>query len=142
VRGFFTVIANNPGQVVSSGELDVLQTAINLVRAFTIEFAVIAPTIQKPPIAANISVDNPINLTAAETAAQTAVIGLVNSLLPGQKLYLTNLIDAIENSSSFITSVEFSSVTIDGIQSDFTPDDQFHIIQADTSTVTIAEYPG
>ena len=142
VYGFFTVIANNPGQVVSSGQLLNLTAAVNAIRAFTIAFEVVAPTIVKPAIAANISVSGSQYLTASETAAQIAVIGYVNSLLPGQKLYLTDIIDVIINSSSYITSVQFSSVTIRGTQVDYTPADQFHIVQADLSTVAIASYDG
>jgi hypothetical protein len=139
--GYFTVVVNNPGGTVPSGQLITIATALEAVRAFTVQDAVIAAHIHKPPIQMSISVSNGADFDTVSQVVQLAVIGYVNSLPSGAKLYLSNLIDAADNASQEVTSIDFTSVTINGIQANYTVD-QFSIVQADLTTVAINEYDG
>lgn len=139
--GAFVVVANNPGQTVEGGQLTQLLTAINNVRAFTVQAFCVAAVPVTPTIAMNISISAGSDFTAVSTAAQTAIIGYVNSLPSGGKLYLSNLIDIAENSSTEITSVDFTSVLINDAQTDLTVNN-FHVIQANIDSVSISQYDG
>jgi uncharacterized phage protein gp47/JayE len=140
--GWFTVIANNPGETVSSPQLAQLQTAVNLIRAFTIQSSVIAAIPVTPLIQLNVAIVPNAVFSTVQTAVQTAIIGYVNSLPTGAKLYLSNLVDVAENASSLITSVEWSSVTIGGFPLDFTPGTFDTVVQANVNTVLIGQYGG
>lgn len=139
--GWFTVIANNPGETVTSPQLAVLTVAVQAVRAFTIEASVIAAIPVTPQIQLNIAVVPNTVVSDVQTAVQTAIIGYVNNLATGQKLYLSDLVDVAINTSSLITSVEWSSVTIGSFPLDFTPG-QFQVVQANVDTVLIGSYNG
>src|ERR1700722_14346002 len=78
--GWFTVIANNPGETVSSPQLAQLQTAVNLIRAFTIQSSVIAAIPVTPLIQLNVAIVPNAVFSTVQTAVQTAIIGYVNSL--------------------------------------------------------------
>lgn len=140
--GWFTVIANNPGETVTSPQLAALLTAVQAVRAFTIQASVIAAIPVKPNINLNVSVIAGSNTSSIESAVQTAVIGYVNNLPTSAKLYISNLIDVAINTSTLITSVELSSVTIGGVPRDFQPTGFAEVVQADVLTVDIGAYAG
>jgi len=142
VPGWFTVIANNPGETVSSPQLALLTTAVQAVRAFTVQANVIAAVPVLPNINLNIAVLPNTVLSTVQVAVQTAIIGYVNSLPVGAKLYISNLIDVAINTSSLITSVELSSVTIGGHPLDFTPPTFDSVVQANVNTVLIGFYGG
>lgn len=139
--GYFTVVANNPGETVTSDQLIALTTAVQNVRAFTVQASVIAAIPVTPQIQLNVAiVPNSVN-SAVTMAVQTAVIGYVDSLPTGAKLYLSDLVDTAFNASSLVTSVEWSSVTIAGQPRDFTPG-QFQVVQANVNTVLVGVYAG
>jgi hypothetical protein len=139
--GWFTVIANNPGETVTSPQLAILLAAVQAVRAFTIEASVVAAIPLTPNINLNIAVVPNAVLSQVQTVVQTAIIGYVNSLPTGAKLYITQLIDVAQNSSSLITSIENLSTTIGGYPADFTPG-QFQVVQANVNTVLVGSYSG
>lgn len=141
VPGYFTVIANNPGETVTSDQLTALQAALQVVRAFTITSNVVAAIPVTPQIQLNVAiVPNSISGNVT-TAVQTAIIGYVDSLPTGAKLYLSDLVDTAFNASSLVTSVEWSSVTIGGYPLDFQPG-MFDVVQANVNTVLIGTYSG
>lgn len=142
IPGWFTVIANNPGETVDSDQLVALTAAVQAVRAFTIQANVIAAVPVLPNINLNIAVLPNTVLSTVEAAVQTAIIGYVNNLPVGAKLYISNLIDVAINTSSLITSVELSSVTIGGYPLDFTPPGFDGVVQANVDTVLIGSYGG
>jgi hypothetical protein len=139
--GWFTVIANNPGETVDSDQLTALTTAVQNVRAFTIEASVVAAIPVTPIIGMNIAIVPNAVFSTVQTVVQTAILGYVNSLPTGAKLYITNLIDVAINSSSLISSVENLSTTIGGYPVDFAPG-QFDVIQANVNTVLVGQYNG
>lgn len=142
IPGWFTVIANNPGETVDSDQLAALTTAVQAVRAFTVQANVIAAVPVLPNINLNIAVLPNTVLSTVQAAVQTAIIGYVNSLPVGAKLYISNLMDVAINTSSLITSVELSSVTIGGHPLDFTPPGFDGVVQANVDTVLIGSYDG
>ena len=142
IPGWFTVIANNPGETVTSPQLAALSVAIQAVRAFTIEASVIAAVPVTPLIQLNIAVVPNTVFSTVQTAVQTAIIGYVNNLATGQKLYLSDLVDVAINASSLITSVEWSSVTIGGYPLDYTPASFKGVVQANIDTVLVGQYGG
>jgi uncharacterized phage protein gp47/JayE len=141
VPGWFTVIANNPGETVTSPQLAALLLAVQNVRAFTIECSVIAAIPVRPNINLNVSVLPNTVLSTVEAAVQTAIIGYVNSLPTNAKLYLSDLVNVAFSASTLITSVEWSSVTINGQPVDFQPA-IFHVVQANVNTVLVGIYVG
>lgn len=139
--GWFTVIANNPGETVTSPQLAILTTAVQGVRAFTIEASVVAAIPVTPQINLNIAVVPNAVLSQVQAVVQTAIIGYVNNLPTEAKLYITDLINTAINSSSLITSVENLSTTIGGYPVDFAPG-QFQVVQANVNTVLVGSYNG
>lgn len=141
IAGWFTVIANDPGQTVSSDDTTTLFNALQNIRAFPIQYSVIAAIPVTPVIQLDVSVLPNTVIADIEAAVQTAIIGYVNSLPTGAKLYISNLITVAKNTSSLITSVENLSVTIDSRPDDFQPD-QFGVVQANVNTVIVGVYSG
>lgn len=139
--GAFTVVANNPGQTVEDGQVTQLLTAINNIRALSIQAFCTAATPVVPTIAMNISITPDADFDTVSTAAQIAIIGYVNSLPSGGKLYLSNIIDVADNSSTEITSIDFTSVVINDAQEDLTCT-AFQVIQATVDSVSISQYDG
>jgi hypothetical protein len=140
--GQFTVIANNPGETVDSDQLTALSAAVQLVRAFTIQANVIAAVPATPLVQLNIAIVPNAVFSTVQAVVQTAVIGYVNNLPVGATLFLSNLVDTAINSSSLITSVEWSSVTIGGYPLDYTPAGFDGVVQANVNTVLIGQYSG
>lgn len=140
--GYFTVIANNPGETVSSDQLAALTLAVQAVRAFTIQASVIAAIPVTPQIQLNVAIVPNAVFATVQATVQMAIIGYVDSLSTGAKLYLSNLVDVAENSSSLVTSVEWSSVTVGGQPVDFIPPLFDNVVQANVNTVLIGMYNG
>ena len=141
VPGWFTVVANNPGETVNSMQLIALNAAVQAVRAYTVQSNVIAAIPVTPTINLNIAISSG-DLPTIQAAVQTAIIGYVNLLPVGAKLYISNLIETAMNASSLISSVELSSVTINNVPTDYTPASQFTVVQANVNTVLIGSYSG
>lgn len=142
VPGWFTVIANNPGETVDSDQLTALQAAVENVRAFTIAANVIAAVPVLPQIQLNVAIVPNAVFSTVQATIQTAIIGYVNSLPVAAKLYLSNLVDIAENASSLVTSVEWSSVTIGGYPLDYVPNSFKGVVQANVDTVLVGQYGG
>lgn len=138
--GYFTVVVNNPGQTVDSGQITTLFAALQNVRAFTVQAGVVAAIPVTPNIVLNVSL-LPNSPSTTLTTIQTALLGYINSLPSGAKLYINNLVTVAQNSSSFVTSVEDQSVTINGQPEDFSVD-EFHVVQATVFSVLIGTYSG
>jgi uncharacterized phage protein gp47/JayE len=138
--GQFTVIANNPGETVNSGQLIALSAAVQAVRAFTVQANVIAAVPATPQIQLNIAIVPNAVFSTVQSVVQTAIIGYVDNLPVGATLFLSNLVDVAINSSSLITSVEWSSVTIGGYPLDYTPSSFKGVVQANVDTVLIGQY--
>jgi len=141
VGGWFTVIANNPGETVTSPQLATLFAAVQTVRGYTIQSSVIAAIPVRPNINLNVAVLPNTVLSTVEAAVQTAIIGYVNSLPTGAVLYLSNLVAVAEAASTLITSVEWSSVTVNGQPKDFAPA-TLGVVQANVNTVLVGVYAG
>lgn len=141
IAGWFTVIVNNPGETVPSGDITTLFNALDNVVAYPVQYSVIAATPVLPPIQLDVSTVPNAVASVVEAAVQTAIIGYVNSLPTGAKLYISNLINVAMNSSSLITSVENLSVTINSLPDDFVPG-QFDVVQANVNTVLVGVYSG
>lgn len=141
IAGWFTVIVNNPGETVPSDDITTLFNVLQNVVAYPIQYSVIVATPDILTIQMDVSVLPNTVISDVETAVQTAIIGYVNSLPTGVKLYISNLIAVAKNTSSLITSIENLSVTINSQPLDYQPA-QFHVAQANVNTVIIGVYSG
>lgn len=134
--GQVNIVVNNPGQNVSSQTLSAIAAQISSVRALGVQTNVVAAT----PLTATINISIYCNtneaITLTITNVQNAILNYVNSLQIGQTLYMASIIDVAINADSNVISVEWNSLTINGVSSDLACSNT-QVIQTNSSIVSV-----
>jgi len=137
--GMFTVVVEDGSGTLSAALESAIYAAVDAVRAFTIQFTVIPPTLVDPTIALNIRVAPSGNVTAVIQNVTTAILDYVNSLTIGEELYLLRLVQVAEDADPNVVSVQPGSVLIDGEAQDLgiTP---VQLVRVTSGNITVATY--
>lgn len=91
--------------------------AVNTTRAFGIQYQVLPPAVVVPSIELNIKVDPAFTNTVVETAVQTAIIAMINSLAIGGVIYLSQ-IELAAMLVPGVVAVQPASLKINGSEQD------------------------
>jgi uncharacterized phage protein gp47/JayE len=134
--GFFTVVVDDGNLPPSSPLLAAITTAVDAVRAFTVQFVAMAPTIETVTIVLAIhpAAGAPGNI---QTLVQTAIVNYVNSLPIGTSLTTSGLTNAALGVTG-VVSVQ-SGITINGVNADFAIT-ALQVARTSTGGVTVNEY--
>src|SRR5215475_5073105 len=140
-NGFFTVVIDDGSGSPPQSLLDAVYAAVDKVRAFTIGFAVIAPTLVHPDIALNIKIkpDSPELGSTVENNVKVAVLEYVNSLDIGEPLYLLKLAQVAIDCDVNVVGVQPNSVLINGVEADLIPT-VIQLIRTTVAQITIGLY--
>lgn len=115
--GFFTaVVEDGSGSLPSDLRLELIN-AIDLVRAFTIEFDVVAPEVVNPTAALVVRIAPGSNPATVLQNVKTALLDYVNGLTIGAILYVYRLVQVAEDTDGVI-AVKPGTVFIDGEEED------------------------
>lgn len=137
-NGYFTVVVSAGATGTPASLITAIQAAVDAIRAFTIQFAVIAPTLVTANIVVKIR-SSAVLAGSDETAAQNAIVAMVNSLKIGQSLTLASIASTALNASPTITDVQLSTITINGVAADLMVT-QIQEIETTTANVTVSLY--
>lgn len=138
--GSFTVIADDGSGNPPLSLLNAVFTAVDAVRAFSVQPFVVPPTAVQAIIslAINLAATPGLVVAAVNTAVQNAIAAMVNQLPPGARLNGSAII-AAALSVTGVASVNSSSVTINGLAADLIPTIQQEI-RTSVSAITVGNY--
>ncbi len=137
--GFFTAVVEDGSGTLPLALQTALYNAIDVVRAFTIEFAVIGPTLISPTVALPIHVAAGANVGLVTQAVATAILDYVNSLTIGQSLNLSRLILVAEDADPNVANVNSEGVLINGLDSDLVVN-QVSLIRLTSGNLTVSTF--
>lgn len=135
---FFVVIDDGTGTPPDS-LVTLVQTAINLIRGFTIRFTVNKPTVVVPAIVLNIRVAAGYSAVPVKAAAQTAIVNAVNAVpLDALTLFISE-IEAAALSVPGVQAVQPGATTIATVAADYTLT-KVQIPRITSTNVTVGTY--
>lgn len=120
--GAFTVFVDNGTGSPPSPLLDLIFTAVNAVRAFTVQPYVSGPGVVTGVIDLNVRLASGANSGVVTAAVQNAIIAYVNSLAIGGTLFISSL-EGVALTTSGVTAVQPDNTTINSAQADLIPTD-------------------
>lgn len=137
--GCFTAIIDDGTGNPPASLLTSVYTAVDAVRAFSVQPFVTAPTVMSVTISITVRLNTATAASPAATisAVTTAVIEAVNALTAGQICYIS----ALETAALSITGViaVAPGTTINGIQADITPA-AAQEVRTSVGSVTVSQY--
>jgi uncharacterized phage protein gp47/JayE len=115
--GSFTVVADDGSGDPPASLLSSIFSAVDAVRAFSVQPFVTAPSAVQAVIVLSIHLDSTAVAVLVNVAVQNAVATAVNSLSPGDTLYASSIIIAAAGVAG-VASVNPASVAINGLSAD------------------------
>lgn len=137
-NGFFTAVAEDGSGTLPSTLQTALYNAINLVRAFTVNFTVVGPTVLNPTVALNIRVAPGYASATVIANVVTAILDYVGTLTIGQTLYLNQLVGVAESVAG-VVSVQPASALINRVAQDLVATG-FQLIRLLSNDLTVGTY--
>ncbi len=138
-NGYFTIVVDNGTGSPPSSLLTTIFAAVNVIRAFTVQFSVIGPTPVTVTVVANIHVPTGVTSAPIQAIVQTAVINYINSLQIGQSCNLSKLTQIIQEASTNVVSIQDGSLLIQGASTSLvaTP---FNVFRTSSVSVSIGTF--
>ena len=118
--GAFTAVVDDGSGTPSQTVLDSVATAVDAVRAFTIQSYIVPPQLVLLTISLNVRVAAGYTANNVIAAATAAVVAQVGGLTTGQTAFVGQIEGAVEAVQG-VVSVEPGYTTINGVQADFVP---------------------
>jgi uncharacterized phage protein gp47/JayE len=137
--GMWTTVLDDGSGSPPAGLITAASTALELVRAFTIQQAVMAPTKVVATIVLNVRVASGYTAATVQTAVQNAIVNYVNSVPVGATVYLHKVTQIAIDASNGVVSVQPGSVLLNTVAADLVAT-ATQVIRATTLTVTVGTY--
>lgn len=136
--GYFTVVIDDGSGEPNSDLLQAVTDAIAPVRAFTIDYVVIAPELLDAEVELNIKIKPTSNESTVLTQVQAAVIEYVNNLKIGETLYVYNLV-AVALANPGVQSVQPNSVKINDTEDDLDAT-EYQVVRTNALSCDVSSY--
>lgn len=136
--GFFTALVDDGTGNPPSSLLTSCTQAIDAVRAFTVQFTVVAPAVITTTIVLDVSIDPTYTTAAVQALVQAAVIAEVNSHQIAATLYISD-IETAAMTVAGVLAVKPATTTINGAQADLSVAIN-EVLRTDTTHVTVGTY--